>query len=616
MKPSTAMKRFRAAIVVGVRSLVAMGSVVGIGSIAGMLGTSAVDAKAVAATGADPAAPPDTLVELDAAFWQWRAAEQPFTADDIPRIERPPDFVVDWSRTAIARRRADLERFEARWRRIARGKDRPITERVDDRLLASALARVRWELNIDAAWRRDPTFYVFQSLGSVYALLLPPPPFSAQRQREIVARLSRIPATLAAARANLDDMRRPYAELAVEALDHIADRWQNAQAALAGEFAPAEFASMTAAAPAAIAALEAYRGWLANQMPHARADTAVGRASYEYFLHDVALMPFTAEALLAMSRQEWARSMAFEAEAERRAAALPAQPLFVDAAAEVAAEGVAENAIRAFIASHRILTVPAWMPHYRNLPLPAYLAPFADLGETDDFGGPTHPGADGTSYIPIPDPKLGFFNLSRARDPRPIIVHEGIPGHFFQLSLGWHHPDPIRRHYYDSGANEGIGFYAEEMMLQAGLFDDDARTRATIYGFMRLRALRVEVDVKLALGAFTLAEGAAYLERMVPMDAASARAEAALFASTPGQAISYQIGKIQLTELLADARRAAGAKFSLQDFNDYVWNNGNVPLSLQRWELLGDESALPQATPAPPARSVGLVKNPQAGGSR
>ena len=55
--------------------------------------------------------------------------------------------------------------------------------------------------------------------------------------------------------------------------------------------------------------------------------------------------------------------------------------------------------------------------------------------------------------------------------------------------------NPIRRHRYDSVANEGIGFYAEEMMLQAGLFDDNPHTREIIYNFKRLRALRVEVNV-------------------------------------------------------------------------------------------------------------------------
>ena len=39
------------------------------------------------------------------------------------------------------------------------------------------------------------------------------------------------------------------------------------------------------------------------------------------------------------------------------------------------------------------------------------------------------------------------------------------------------HENPIRRQYYDSGANEGIGFYAEELMVQFGLFDDSPKTR-------------------------------------------------------------------------------------------------------------------------------------------
>jgi uncharacterized protein (DUF885 family) len=169
------------------------------------------------------------------------------------------------------------------------------------------------------------------------------------------------------------------------------------------------------------------------------------------------------------------------------------------------------------------------------------------------------------------------------------MVHEGIPGHYFQMCLSWLHPDPIRRHYYDSGANEGLGFYSEEMMLQAGLFDDSPKTREIIYNFMRLRALRVEVDVKLALGKFTLSEAADYLAQHVPMDKKSAEAEAALFATTPGQAISYQIGKSQILHFLADARLAQAEKFNLRTFHDFLWLNGNVPIALQRWEYLGKD---------------------------
>ncbi len=74
-----------------------------------------------------------------------------------------------------------------------------------------------------------------------------------------------------------------------------------------------------------------------------------------------------------------------------------------------------------------------------------------------------------------------------------------------------------------------------------------------------------------------------------------------MFSSTPGQAISYQIGKLQIIQLLSDTRLKQGADFSMLKFNDFVWNNGNVPLSLQRWELLQDASQVPAAT-APPGQ--------------
>jgi uncharacterized protein (DUF885 family) len=109
---------------------------------------------------------------------------------------------------------------------------------------------------------------------------------------------------------------------------------------------------------------------------------------------------------------------------------------------------------------------------------------------------------------------------------------------------------------------------------------------------MRLRALRVEVDVKLALGSFTVAQAADYLAEHVPMDKKTAAAEAALFATDPGQAISYQIGKSQILHFLADARLAQGDKFSLREFHDFLWINGNVPIALQRWEYLGEDDDL------------------------
>ena len=55
-----------------------------------------------------------------------------------------------------------------------------------------------------------------------------------------------------------------------------------------------------------------------------------------------------------------------------------------------------------------------------------------------------------------------------------------------------------------------------------------------IWNYARLRALRVEVDVRLALGTFSIDQAADYLRTAVPMDAAAARSEAsAIRPATP-----------------------------------------------------------------------------------
>jgi hypothetical protein len=303
-------------------------------------------------------------------------------------------------------------------------------------------------------------------------------------------------------------------------------------------------------------------------------------------------MPFTPEELLAMGRQEWERAVSFEAYEQNKNRGLPELPLAASVEKQIAREYEAELGVRHFLESRNLLTVPKSMGHYRNQAVPDYLNALA-MGVTDDLTGPSRLKENGTSYLRPPSLQLGYFSLATARDSRPILVHEGVPGHYFQLALSWTHEDPIRRYYYDSGANEGIGFYAEEMMLQAGYFDDSPRTREIIYNFMRLRALRVEVDVKLALGLFTIEEGAKYLETTVPMDRKTAMQESADFASGPGQAISYQIGKIQIMRMMAAARRKQGANFDVKQFHDFVWKNGNVPISLQQWELLGDAGDVP-----------------------
>ena len=525
----------------------------------------------------------ESLDKLANDFWAWRAKYAPFTDDDVNRIERAGG-TRDWSRAAIDKQRKDLAEFEARWKKL----DQPqwaVPRQVDYRLIGSALARVHWELDINPRWKRDPNFYIAQTLTPVVEALTVPGPYDDARSREILARIENIPSILQRAAENLDKSPAPFATVAIQALENIRPRLHQMATALVRSTTLKE-QELNSATDRAADGLEKFRQELQQELPSLPNETALGRDAYVFFLKNVALMPYSPEDLLGMGKQEWNRAVAFEGFEKNRNKDVPPLKTVsgIDSWIEDATQK--ELQIRKFLEERDILTVPSWLQHYTLRPMPEYLRALQGFGEMDDFTSPSRLKENCIRYVTEPSGKLGYFWQATAEDPRPIIVHEGIPGHYFQLCLSWKQDNPLRRHYYDSGANEGIGFYAEEMMLQAGLFDDSPHTREIIYNFMRLRALRVEVDVKLALGEFTLDQAAKYLQEKVPMDSDTARQESIAFSTGPGQAITYQIGKLQILKFLAEARMQRGEKFNLRAFHDFVWKNGNVPIALQQWEYL------------------------------
>ena len=532
----------------------------------------------------------DQLQKLAQDFWDWRARYAPFTGDDVNRMERPGG-IRDWSGASVEKRRADLKEFEARWTEID-ASQWPISQQVDYRLIGSALARVHWELEINPRWKRDPNFYLDQALTALAEALTVSAPYDDASSREILTRIKNVPSILKQGTENLENPPAPFASVAIQSLEGIRGRLQRMAGALASSTTLRQ-EELNDAVQSAADALERFRAHLQQLAPSLPNDTALGRQAYLFFLQKVALNPFTPEELLAMGRQEWARAVAFEVYEKNRNKDVPPLKLAGDRERWIADAAAKELEIRKFLGDHAILTVPDWMQHYALRPIPEHLRGLG-VTEEDDFTSPYRLNENCIRYVDSPSPKLGYFMRATAQDPRPLTVHEGIPGHYFQLCLSWKHEDPIRRHYYDSGANEGIGFYAEEMMLQAGLFDNSPHTREIIYNFMRLRALRVEVDVRLALGEFTLEQAAKYLEEKVPMDPGTAHQEAIAFSTGPGQAITYQIGKLQIIKMLAEARLQQGEEFNLRAFHDFLWKNGNVPISLQRWEYLGRDDEVPK----------------------
>jgi len=538
--------------------------------------------------GAEPVDGVEEMRTLATEFFEWRQVQQPATGDDIPRVERPDGWVPDVSPDA-------LEAYRLRYRdylRVIDGldtRDWNVASRVDARLLRAAVQRVHWELDILQAPHRNPLFYLDQTLGSVFELLIVSSPMDEQRALNILLRLEHFTATLDSARDNLYRSVRPFAQATIESLADIEGRMQRLEHALTALFPATLHERLGKSARTATKALRDYSGWLQSNLESMQTAFAIGPQNYQWFLANVALVPHSPEQLMAQGNQASNRAIAWETLEQNRNHEVPPLPIFESAERQIQSSFLKENEIRTFLESKDLMTVPDWLMHYRNRLMPAHVEPLAFMGVTDDLTSETRLDEDAYNYIREPSDTLPYFALSAARDPRPLIIHEGVPGHYFQLALSWANPNPIRRRYIDSSVNEGIGFYVEELLLQAGLFDFSPRSREIIYSFMRLRALRVEVDIRLAIGDFTIEQAAEYLARAVPMDRETALEEAVFFAFNPGQAISYQVGKLQILRFLADAKLDRGEEFSLREFHDFLMRNGNVPIALQRWEYLGSD---------------------------
>src|SRR5216110_595082 len=163
-------------------------------------------------------------------FWAWRAKYAPFTGDDVNRMERPGG-PRDWSQAGIDKQRKDLAEFETRWKKID-PTGWPIPKHVDYRLIGSALSRVRWELDINPRWKRDPNFYIEQTLTPIVEALTTPGPYNAAQSREIVTRIENIRPILHQGEENLVNPPRPFATVAVQALENIRPRLREMAAAL------------------------------------------------------------------------------------------------------------------------------------------------------------------------------------------------------------------------------------------------------------------------------------------------------------------------------------------------------------------------------------------------
>jgi uncharacterized protein (DUF885 family) len=248
-----------------------------------------------------------------------------------------------------------------------------------------------------------------------------------------------------------------------------------------------------------------------------------------------------------------------------------------------------------FLKSNHLITLPQYLGTFYIRQLPEAFKPTSPGGFMNPPGR-YDKDSSGFYFIPTYNPQSKNFYIRAAiEDPRPILGHEGIPGHFLQLSIANQLKDEIRRQHQDTILVEGWALYTEEMLMRTGLYPNNSASQGQILRLSRYRAARIGVDVNLHTGKWTFEQAVQYFMEAGGLDREAAEGEAAGAASSPTQKISYITGKWQIMRLLGRYRDKQGANFRLGQFHDDLLKNGSLPISIIEWNMLDDPSSLEQA---------------------
>ncbi|MES3023051.1 MAG: DUF885 domain-containing protein [Pseudomonadota bacterium] len=161
-----------------------------------------------------------------------------------------------------------------------------------------------------------------------------------------------------------------------------------------------------------------------------------------------------------------------------------------------------------------------------------------------------------------------------------LFMHEGRPGHHFQLALQLETPLPDFRKFGGNNAFiEGWALYAESLGKEMGMFTEPDQ----YFGHLNdelLRAARLVVDTGLHANGWTREQAIQYLRDTNGYTEAVAKSAIERYMAWPGQALAYKVGSLKIAELRARASAAMGPKFSVPAFHAIVLGEGTVPLAV------------------------------------
>ena len=552
-------------------------------TVLGVIALLCTAAPALAAH-AEPAtvqAAPTSYAALTTLFADWRRAVLPPVGNGRS----------DYSPAAIAKRTAELELFRQRLAGIDRS-GWPLAARHDYQLVEAEMNGLDFDLRILTPWARDPTFYatIFADWSDVPAhegpyahpninLYAFKYPLNAADDAQLASLIGAIPANLAAAKlqlasSNARDLWTYGGRAFTEQSETLAALGNGTLVmnTLDGRIP----ATMTGASPKlrrAIAdakiASDDFAAWVAAEAPKKTGASGLGKENYNWYVKNVELLPYDWDAQVVLLQRELDRSLASLRIEEVRNRNLPPIVPLTDAAAYKALVAAKQVKFSQFLADTGLIPDAPW-------------SRTAIANQAID-------------YVPLE--KRNFFQHVNAYDPWPLMSHFT---HWIDLARMREspHASPIRRvpplFTIYSNRSEGFATAYEELMMQAGLYDDVPRGRELVWAMLANRAARGLASLRVQANEMDLAQAGKFHAAWTPRhwsDAASPLVgfEQLLYARQPGYGPSYVTGKLQLDRLLADVSHAdelAGRPFVLRDVMQRVMDAGIIPVALIEAEVL------------------------------
>ncbi len=220
---------------------------------------------------------------------------------------------------------------------------------------------------------------------------------------------------------------------------------------------------------------------------------------------------------------------------------------------------------------------------------PLEIRPYDPSTEEFEAGGSYQSGsADGER------PGVFYFNaydLPSRLTPGNVTLylHEGAPGHHFQISLAQENEalPAFMRYGGTTAFVEGWALYAETLGNEMGFYKDPWNRYGTLQD-EQLRAMRLVVDTGIHAKGWTRDQAIDFMMQNSGMTRTEVVAEVDRYIAIPSQALAYKIGALKIQELRQRAQSRLGTKFDIKTFHEQVLNTGGLPLAvleakIDRW---------------------------------